>query len=65
MSEIFLTQLAEGCVEGGGGFSYYRAGDFNGGAYRSVGQAKWDQLTEDMITPEFLKRFSDSVYRGG
>ena len=56
---MFITLLAQGYVEKGGGFSHYTAGLSNGGAYRRLPSATWDALQERVLTPEFDQRFAD------
>lgn len=57
LSEMFITRLAQGYVETGGGFSHYRAGFSNGTAYRKVPDEVWDRLESHVLTPEFERQF--------
>lgn len=41
ISEVILTQLAQGYTEGAGGFSHHPAGYSNGGAYRRISEKAW------------------------
>lgn len=41
MSEIFLTLLSQGYVQGGNGFNHHPAGHSNGGAYTKVPERSW------------------------
>ena len=61
LSEIFITRLAQGYVEMGGGFSHYPAGFSNGNAYQFCGMATWDKLEKRVLTPEFNKHFAEML----
>ena len=64
LSEMFITRLAQGYVENGGGFSHYLAGLSNGNAYTQLSVDLWDRLQARVLTPDFVKAFGDLAEKG-
>ena len=65
LSEMFVTRLAQGYVEGGGGFSHYPAGFSNGQAYRNLSSSQWKRIQDLAMTPSFGHDFEEFVERAG
>ena len=67
LSEIFITQLGQGYIQNGGGFSHYAAGHSNGGSFRKVPPKKWmrylSKATDEGLLKKIRENDKDSVER--
>ena len=61
LSEIFVTQLGQGYIHNGGGFSHHAAGHSNGYSYRNVPADKWERYTAKAADEGLLGKISEST----
>ncbi len=60
MAEIVFTQLAQGYVDGGGGFRHEPAGRFNGSSFDTLTPGDWESLEEEVYASgKFLQALQD------
>ena len=61
LSEIFITQLGQGYIHNGGGFSHHPAGHSNGSSYRNVSADKWERYTAKAAEEGLLDKVSENT----